>query len=273
MSKRQKSRYLFAVYLVVAFIAIILALVAFQRGNDTWQSLLLNLSTELLGVVFLFFLVNYFFLLDDWNLSEQVEELLKQLELRDHPIATQFFRPMPDITPYINQSIQIDLCGVTLSSTTRKHLIHLHERLWEGCNIRLLIIDPDSTVAIETASSRSSLGTVPTYQKALETTLQDAERLLQRWSNHKNDIESTMKGSVSLRLMPYLPPFGIQAFKTSKLDGTMFIEIYPHQTPTKSAIFELTSQRDGDWYEYFTVQFDKLWNDAKPWSPKEKNSD
>ena len=48
MNKRQKSRYLFAVYLVVAFIAIILVLIAFQRSSDTWQSFLLNLSTELL---------------------------------------------------------------------------------------------------------------------------------------------------------------------------------------------------------------------------------
>ena len=80
VSKKQKLRYLLAVYLVVALAAIILGLIAFNQKNVTWQALLLNLSTELLGVVLVFLLVNILFLLGDWDLSDQVKELVQTLK-------------------------------------------------------------------------------------------------------------------------------------------------------------------------------------------------
>ena len=267
MNRRQKARYLLAVYLVVACLAIILSLIAFNRNTDTWQSLLLNLSTELLGVVLVFFLVNFLFLVDDWNLSERVERLVKRLESRVNPAATDFFRPIPDIEPYIDRAMQIDLCGVTLSSTMRKYLQNLHERLWAGCSIRLLIIDPDSQ-ALEEADYRSDLGTVASYRKTLENTFRDISNLLRRWESDAQNGEASMRGRLSVRLMPHVPSFGIKAFDAKRPNGTLFVEIYPHQTPTRSPTFELTAQNDGEWYQYFVTQFDRLWKEAEPWEPR-----
>jgi hypothetical protein len=266
MSRRQRARYLLAVYLIVAFIAIILGLIAFNRGTDAWQSLLLNLSTELLGVVFVFFLVNYFFLLGDWDLSERVERLVKRLELRDRPTATGFFAPIPSIDSHIEKATRIDLCGVTLSSIMRKQKTNLHGCLWAGCNIRLLIIDPDSP-ALEEADYRSDLGTVSTYRRALDTTFQDIEHLLRKWDSQRDDTETSMLGKLSVRLLPYLPPFGIRSFDANQPNGTLFVEIYPHRTPSKSPTFELTAQNDGEWYQYFVTQYDRLWENARPWEP------
>ena len=55
MDRRQKTRYLIAIYVIVILIAVIFVIFAFLRDADTLQSLFLNLSTELLGVAFIFF--------------------------------------------------------------------------------------------------------------------------------------------------------------------------------------------------------------------------
>ena len=70
--KKIKTRYLLATYLVVTALGVICLLLGILRYPAwSWQQpMLLNLSASLFCVVVVFFLVNRFFLLDEWNTSE-----------------------------------------------------------------------------------------------------------------------------------------------------------------------------------------------------------
>lgn len=56
MERKRKNRYVLAVYAVVLFLAVALASVSFYLANHhTWQSIVLNLATDLIGVALAFF--------------------------------------------------------------------------------------------------------------------------------------------------------------------------------------------------------------------------
>ncbi|MCP4423301.1 MAG: hypothetical protein GY803_02295, partial [Chloroflexi bacterium] len=88
MNRKQKTRYLWAIYWLILLVAVILGLLGFTLGDRegrNWGEILLSLSTELLGVFVVFALVNYFLIGDDWDLSERVRKLLNKLELSERP--------------------------------------------------------------------------------------------------------------------------------------------------------------------------------------------
>lgn len=103
MPNSEESRYSLAVYLVVILLAIILLLLGFLTAEHKWQTVWLNLSTELLGAVIIFFLITWLFRLQyDADLSackKKIEELEEYIEqqaqwLRDTTPAT---RPTEDL--------------------------------------------------------------------------------------------------------------------------------------------------------------------------------
>ncbi len=92
MDKQRRSKYLIAVYLLVTVGAIALLLIGVNYTKDPiWQGIWINLATGLLGVTFLFFLVDRFFLADEWGLSDRIDQLVQRLELSDRPSAQDFF--------------------------------------------------------------------------------------------------------------------------------------------------------------------------------------
>ena len=67
-----------AVYLFVTVAAIALLLIGLYYTRDPlWQSVWINLATGLLGVTLLFFLVDRFFLADEWGLTDRIDQLVR----------------------------------------------------------------------------------------------------------------------------------------------------------------------------------------------------
>ena len=61
MRNSDESRHFLAVYLIVILLAIILLLLGILTAEHTWQTVLLNLSTELLGAAIIFILITWLF--------------------------------------------------------------------------------------------------------------------------------------------------------------------------------------------------------------------
>jgi len=198
-------------------------------------------------------------------LGEQISELRGNLP--DRPSAKAFFRTIPDLGAYFKQATQIDLCGVTLTSTINKNFPMLRERLEAGARIRILLIDPTSH-AIEMSAQRSDNPIdFEYYRRRLEGAFTDLAYL----HKHYEDVRQTLKnpsklGSLSVRLISYAPSFGITSLDFKKKEGIIFIEIYPHKfgynTPPT---FHLMHEQDKEWYTYFGDQFEQMWAAAKPW--------
>ncbi len=207
------------------------------------------------------------------SIEKGIHRSLTFLESRftEHPSAIAFFERLPSLDPYVQGANQIDLCGITLTTTVNKQFGNLRERLQVGAHVRILVIDPDS-IALQMAAERSTSPSDPEYYRVrLNATLKEIEYLFKSWEEFKvlEGAVSKKAGSLTVRLMPYAPSFGILSFDVHQDNGIAFVELYPHKFGYKSPpTFDLTPQRDGIWYKYFTDQFEEMWNAARPWQPK-----
>ena len=255
MNRKQKSRYLLAVYLVVTVIAILLSYVAFNRTTDTWQAMLLNLATELLGVVFVFFLVNYFFLIDDWSLSEQVQALIARLSMNQTPSARDFFLAEPHLSDQDFAAAQtIYLSGFTLYRTTREYISVLTERLQDGAQLRVMVVDLDSEGMIEQIVAMSLASSPDQWRSTIRTT----QNFLNAAAQNPENL-----GQIEVGYLPFAPSFGLQLFDPDEPQGYGYVEIYHHKTVERNATFRLSAADDPEWYSFFRQQYDLLWQSCR----------
>lgn len=267
MERKTKSRLLIGGLIVFsALIAIYTYWVFLKSENQAqdWQAFLLNVSTELIGALIVFFFFNLFFFLDDWDLSERVQNLLNRLE-RERPKSEKFFQKMPDIGAQIQEADGIDLCGVSLTSTISRQFTLLRDGLAEGKPVRILIIDP-RTAAVEMANARSESQDIEYYKKRLDATLSDIGYLREKWDGF---VEQGNTGLFQVRLMSYAPSFGMHIFHRARSKGQMNIEIYPHHGGYGApAIFTLNELEDSVWFQYYLNQFEEMWSYAVEWNPE-----
>jgi hypothetical protein len=204
------------------------------------------------------------------SIQKSNRRILSFLEGRftERPSALAFFNKLPNLDSYVMSANQIDLCGVSLTSTINKQFSNLRERLKEGANINVLVIDPDSLALQMTAERGGSLDDVEYFGKRLETTFNDLAYLSKNWLEYQNLNSASKKGSLSVRLMSSSPSYGIISFDTNRSNGILFVELYPHYSYGTQPTFELTPHRDGEWYKHFVEQFEQMWNHAKPWTPR-----
>lgn len=262
MRKKQKAKYLIAIYTIVAFLAIILWLSAYFTSNITFQATLLNLATELLGVVLVFFVANYFLSLDDWDTSERIERLLDSLENEKTIRAKDFFIKKPPIEKLIKESKFIDLCGVALGTTIDSHLSMIRDSLRDGASVRVLIMEyKDNT--LEVAASRSESDDRKYYEKKLESTINNLKYLY----NNSSLVSTEFKGNLEVGLLGYPPSFGMKFFKKNNEDGLCIVEIFAHHVGWgETPHFILNSNVDHDWYTYFQNQFEAIWENSPKYS-------
>ncbi len=203
------------------------------------------------------------------HIKKSSDRTLALLESRftDRASAIAFFQKPPGFEAYINAAHQIDMCGVSLTSTINKQFSNLREALRLGSNIRVLIVDPDSLGLQMSAARSEEPEDVDYFRRRLDATFRDLEYLHKSWIEYKSDMKLKV-GTLSVRLVSYAPSFGIISFDPNRRNGAVFLEIYPHRygygTPPT---FDLNLHRDGEWYKYFIEQFEQMWKDAKPWQP------
>ncbi len=260
MNRKLMSRYLIAIYVIVGTVAIILGIFAFFRDADTWQSVLLNLSTELLGVVLVFFLVNYLFLIEDWNLSERVEKLLDSFDHAENPsLDKRFFSSFPDsIRTELNQELKeaedVLLLGVSFGKTLDQHKGLLQNKLQKGDKVRWVIINPNSPACAMTAT-RQYLGDkedVWAY-KVKNGTL---KRLI--------EFQANSNGNMEVRLIDFpLANGGIYINPTSN-KGKFFVWYYGFKTTDANRPKFVVRPTDIDWYSLFQEEAERIWEFAIP---------
>ena len=259
MKKKQKIKYLIAIYTIVASLSLILWILAYFRSNDVFQATLLNLATELLGVVFIFFIVNYLFSMDDWDTGERIEKLLFKLENENKTNSKNFFLIKPPIDHLIKECKSIDLCGVALTSTIDTHLSLIRDSIREGSNVRVLVMDKNEDT-LKIAANRSELNDKIYYEKKLESTSNNLEFL------YSNSVSASKeyKGQLKIGFLSFPPSFGIKIFEKNNEEGVSIIELYAHHVGWgEPPIFSLDSKIDTEWYKYFKDQFEAMWKKSK----------
>jgi hypothetical protein len=135
------------------------------------------------------------------------------------------------------------------------------QRIAEGARIRILIVDPNHR-ALDIAVNR--------FHKH-----QDPNRL-RRESEHALDnfeslmAEQTLGEAFQVRLLPFVPPYGIWLIDADTPRAEIWVELYSFRDEPEPT-FHLLPNRDGEWFTFFQRQFEIMWNASKQWKP-EKNA-
>lgn len=257
MNKKQKTKYLIAIYGIVLCISIILSVIAYYQNDGIFsQSILLNLATELLGVVLVFFLVNYLFSLDEWDINDRIKKLLSKLEETDKVNSDKFFHEKLSIKGDIKLSNKIDFCGVALSTTVDSYLSDLRDFIRKGGKLRILIME-NTDENLKTASNRSEEDDKLYYKKKIESTLHNI-----RYLNAQTTSDNG--GKLEVGFLAYPPSIGIQIFEKGGNDRTCTIEMYSHHIGWgEPPNFTLERKNDEKWYDYFVKQYEAMWEKSK----------
>jgi hypothetical protein len=168
-------------------------------------------------------------------------------------------RYLHDRTPALNEEIrsamQINFVGVTLTRTVRELVGGLDERLRAGATVRVIIMDPDSNAPAEAAARGHGVTSKDFYQPRLKSTI-DLLAVLRPAASGADSLQ--------VRLLPFVPTFGVCLIDPQGQHGRAFVEIYQPRSLEPNPKFALRANRDVRWFGFFSRQFDTLWESARP---------
>jgi hypothetical protein len=155
----------------------------------------------------------------------------------------------------VGTATEIGLVGVTLTRTIRDMLPVLDRRLRAGAKIRVLLIDVDSDANIEAVSRSKKADASDFYRNRVSSSI-DLLRVLAEAARDDDDLQ--------LRLLPFVPTFGMCLTDSSDAHGRIQVEMYQHRTLEGNPSFDLRAGRDQRWYALFTEQFETMWASGRP---------
>ena len=132
---------------------------------------------------------------------------------------------------------------------TNQDMTFYKEKMTDGCNIKILILDPDSEAVQVYNKGRDHTNT----ERVIRTQLQTIRRL----------TEFQAKGKCEVRLLPFFLPFAIFAVDPQKETGSMIVEFrgYKIWIDQRPHVF-LKAEDSPRWFSHFKQQFDRAWEDA-----------
>ena len=270
MDKKQKQRYALAVYLLLATLSVILALVGMNYYQEThpMRGFLINLSTELAGVVLIFFIVNQLFLLDrERDLSTEIKSLSKNIHARFSPLAwEEASRELLNLETCFLQADSIDLLGYNLANLLGAYREHLANSVRRGARVRILFVNPTGAAL---TLMRSATDNPQVFER-------DPRRSLRYISEIEGLIEQAgdAKGTLSVRLALWIPSCSLILVDGDQETGVAKVTIHslslrlPIGRKYRDRLHLMLSREEYPReFDYFKTQFDLLWEDRNtiPW--------
>ena len=245
-----RKKYLLAVYLVVAGIAVILGLIGINNADGSLKDILINLSTEFLGVVLIFFLVNRLFLVDEMNTNSRIDSLLQRIEADTTSIRG--IENNESLEKLLANRKVISLLGWSMITPLSRHSSALIHNIKNGASVRIVVIDPEST-------ARELLRTPNRITHSFDA-----------FCGYVSDIQKEVinaTGSFEIRVLNWIPSCSLVLLDPLNADGYTRVTIYPPlpSAPVgERAHFLLSSTHDKRWHSSYVNQFEKIWEMATP---------
>jgi hypothetical protein len=147
--------------------------------------------------------------------------------------------------------------GVTLARTIRNHYAALQQRLDAGATVRIALIAPEAATVAE-AARRSTIAESPAiFEHRLRPTLD----LLEGLAEHA----AAGPGRLQVRLLDFVPAFGLVAVDAETPHGQVRVDIYSHRCGTQEPTLPLYADRDARWFRHFVAEFDRVWAVGRPY--------
>jgi hypothetical protein len=173
----------------------------------------------------------------------------------DLPVHRFLAVKAPDLHDELRGADDIRLVGVTLGRTVRDLARSIERRLRAGATVRVVVIDPDGPAPLDAIERTLGVTSPDLYRPRIKSTIEMLDNLA---------AESGGTGQIEVRLLPFVPAFGMYLIDPDEPDGRTYVEIYQHRSREPNPCFQLKAERDGHWYKFFANQFDVLWDSARP---------
>ena len=187
----------------------------------------------------------------------QMEDLLELARQRlvDTPPADRLLRCSTSGTDAdLADAIEIGIIGVTLNRTVRNHAAALRQCVRRGGTVRIAVIDPRGPVPGEAARRSTTPDAAEIFAHRLRPTLDLLE-----------DVAATAGGGrIEVRLLSFVPAFGLLAVNRRRPDGRLHVDIYSHAFSGTEPALTLEAGRDHLWYQHFLGEFDQIWAAGRP---------
>lgn len=151
----------------------------------------------------------------------------------------------------------ISINGTTLIQVSTQFRGEYEERLRSGCNLRFLLVKPNSeSVKLVGKRNYEAKGAPNKFVLYLNESIDNLSML----SNLPDK-----RGICEVRILNYVPSFGIIIIETKDGKEDIFIQLFPYKSPHGNRPwFQIDSATDSMWFKYFKSQYETMWNDATP---------
>ena len=199
-------------------------------------------------------------LVDRFRIMRRIDAkvgLLVESEQGLRGAAAFFVDRIPNLEQRLRKAKSIAINGISLTRTSDSFWGTFSQRLAEGVQIRLIIVDPDHQ-ALEVAANR--------FHKH-----QDPNRVRREVQHALDNFESLMAQDTSgelfqVGLLPYVPPYGIWLIDADSPSAEIWVELYSFRDEPEPT-FHLLPHRDGKWFAFFRTQFETMWAASTMWEP------
>ena len=168
-----------------------------------------------------------------------------------------FVDRMPSLENRLRKAQSIAINGITLIRTSNSFWGTFKQRIEEGSQIRLLVVDPDHQ-AIVAAANRFH------KHQDSDRLRREVEQAMDNFASLMNQVNS--KHLFQVRLLPAVPPYGIWLIDTDSPKAEMWVELYSFRDEPEPT-FQLLPHRDGKRFTFFQSQFEMMWNASRIWEP------
>ena len=168
-----------------------------------------------------------------------------------------FYGESITIKKELAEATQIDIMGYSLISFLLAYSDAIIQAVLKGAKVRMIVINPKGKV-IEVMRDLSP-----------KTGIQDdIQRSLHSASSIQNKSRASLKGSVEVRLIDWIPSCSLIITDPEKENGLIRIGIFtPHykSSSDKRAFMKLAPKREKYWFDIYAEQFELLWAEALPY--------
>ncbi|WP_051712061.1 hypothetical protein [Spirillospora albida] len=145
--------------------------------------------------------------------------------------------------------------GISGSRTIRTMHRDLRRMLEAGGKARILLLDPtDERLVREAARNRASDGGPERLRGRIEASLEDLIHL-----------RDSTGGDLEVRVSPFVPVIGFNGIDLESRDGGVLVQHYEHRSEQEAAPILWLERRDGPWFDHFTAEARRMWEDGLPW--------
>ena len=237
-----------------AYITILVAIVIAILGitGSASQQVILSAILAILALVATGLLANR---KENRKLQDAVSRIENLEHLADNFLGREYDRN--ELKKLLRASREAFFWGTNFTRTIPLLRDEIEHSLMRGANLKFLLLKPNST-AVEMLAFRSRNSTFKELNLTLETNISALLSL---------KAENT-PGTLEVRCINYLPYCTFVGFDPHTSGGHMFIRLMTFRFPNEARpTFELKSRGDKYWFDFFSEQFEAVWNEAEAVKP------